>query len=251
MKKPFSERFGDFMAGKGFYIVLFLCVAAIGISGYYLFSSLTPDQDPSTAVGGPAQVTVTPTPRPTPGTPSPKPPVVTPRPTVEPTQAPAVAVTAVPTAEPASPAPKPAETPAPQTAPTAFTWPVRGETLTDYSMQVLAYDATMGDWRAHQGVDIAAPAGEQVLAAARGVVIDVVQDDLMGTTVYVDHGGGLASSYSNLAAVPAVEVGDTVNAGDVLGSVGASAIAESALPSHLHFAMSQDGAPVDPLEYLS
>ena len=60
MKKPFSERFGDFMAGKGFYIVLFLCVAAIGISGYYLFSSLTPDQDPSTAVGGPAQVTVTP-----------------------------------------------------------------------------------------------------------------------------------------------------------------------------------------------
>ena len=57
MKKPFSERFGDFMAGKGFYIVLFLCVAAIGISGYYLFSSLTPDQDPSTAVGGPAQVT--------------------------------------------------------------------------------------------------------------------------------------------------------------------------------------------------
>ena len=39
MKKPFMERFGDFMAGKGFYIVLFLCVAAIGISGYYLFSS--------------------------------------------------------------------------------------------------------------------------------------------------------------------------------------------------------------------
>ena len=80
MKKPFSERFGDFMAGKGFYIVLFLCVAAIGISGYYLFSSLTPDRDPDTAVAGPAQVTVTPTPRPTPSAPSPKPPVVTPRP---------------------------------------------------------------------------------------------------------------------------------------------------------------------------
>ena len=39
-KKPILERIGDFMEGKGFYIVLFLCVAAIGISGYYLFSSL-------------------------------------------------------------------------------------------------------------------------------------------------------------------------------------------------------------------
>lgn len=249
MKKPFSERFGDFMAGKGFYIVLFLCVAAIGISGYYLFSSLTPDRDPDTAVAGPAQVTVTPTPRPTPSVPSPKPPVVTPRPTAAPTQAPAVAAeTPAPAAEPA---PEPAEAPAPQSAPTAFTWPVRGETLTEYSAEVLAYDATMGDWRAHQGLDIAAPVGEHVLAAARGVVIDVVQDDLMGATVYVDHGGGLASTYSNLAAVPAVEIGDTVNAGDVLGSVGTTAIAESALPSHVHFAMSQDGAPVDPLEYLS
>ena len=44
MKKPFLKRMGDFLEGKGFYIVLFLCVAAIGISGYYLFSSLTPDE---------------------------------------------------------------------------------------------------------------------------------------------------------------------------------------------------------------
>ena len=42
-KKPILERIGDFMAGKGFYIVLFLCVAAIGISGYYLFSSMNGD----------------------------------------------------------------------------------------------------------------------------------------------------------------------------------------------------------------
>ena len=41
MKKPFHQRVGDFLEGKGFYIVLFLCVAAIGISGYYLFDSLT------------------------------------------------------------------------------------------------------------------------------------------------------------------------------------------------------------------
>ena len=42
-QKPSQHKLGDFLEGKGFYIVLFLCVAAIGISGYYLFSSLTPD----------------------------------------------------------------------------------------------------------------------------------------------------------------------------------------------------------------
>ncbi len=248
MKKPFSERFGDFMAGKGFYIVLFLCVAAIGISGYYLFASLTPDQDPGVAVAGPAEVTVTPAVKPTPVLrPTPEPPATAsplPPASSRTPAAPSPTPTAAPAAEP-TPAPTP-----PPTAPTVFTWPVRGETLTGYSVEVLAYDATMGDWRAHQGLDIAASAGEQVLAAAAGTVIDVVQDDLMGTTVYVDHGGGLTSTYSNLASVPAVEAGDTVAAGDVLGGVGSTAIAESALPAHLHFAMFQEGSPVDPMEYL-
>ena len=39
-QKPTQHKLGDFMEGKGFYIVLFLCVAAIGISGYFLFSGL-------------------------------------------------------------------------------------------------------------------------------------------------------------------------------------------------------------------
>ena len=59
-KKPILERIGDFMEGKGFYIVLFLCVAAIGISGYYLFSSLDMG-DGDAAVAAPTQVVVMPT----------------------------------------------------------------------------------------------------------------------------------------------------------------------------------------------
>ncbi len=69
---------------------------------------------------------------------------------------------------------------------------------------------------------------------------------MMGTTVVVEHGGGLTSTYANLASVPTVAVGDTVGAGSVLGSVGGTAIAESALASHLHFSMSLDGSTVDP-----
>ena len=117
-------------------------------------------------------------------------------------------------------------------------------------MEALAYDATMGDWRTHSGIDISAELGAQVVSAAAGTVIDVVQDDFMGTTVYLDHGSGLTSCYANLAAVPTVEIGDTVRAGDVLGSVGKTAIAESALPAHLHFEMAQDGSPIDPADYL-
>ncbi|MFR6186504.1 MAG: hypothetical protein ACLUJG_13945 [Lawsonibacter sp.] len=52
MKRNRLEKLGDFVLGKGFYIVLFLCVAAIGISGYYLIRSVSgsePAQEPVTA----------------------------------------------------------------------------------------------------------------------------------------------------------------------------------------------------------
>ena len=61
MKKTMFDRVSDFMAGKGFYIVLLLCVTALGASGYYLFSGMSA---PSRPVSGTVTVTVTPTPTP-------------------------------------------------------------------------------------------------------------------------------------------------------------------------------------------
>ena len=209
-KKPILERIGDFMEGKGFYIVLFLCVAAIGISGYYLFSSLDMG-DGDAAVAAPTQVVVMPTVQPV-------------KPTVAPT--------------PAAP------------AASVFTWPVRGQVVADYSLEVLAYDETMGDWRTHSGIDIAAPVGTQVLAVSAGTVANVEQDDLMGTTVVIAHAGGVESIYANLAAVPTVEAGDQVSIGAVIGAVGTTAVAESARAPHLHFEIREDGESVDPVSYL-
>ena len=100
------------------------------------------------------------------------------------------------------------------------------------------------------GVDISSPVGTQVAAVAAGTVASVEQDDLMGTTVTISHGGGVESIYANLAAQPAVEAGDTVKAGDVIGAVGETAIAESARLPHLHLEMRVDGESVDPLNYL-
>ena len=233
-KKPILERIGDFMEGKGFYIVLFLCVAAIGISGYYLFSSLDM-RDGDAAVAAPTQVVVMPTVQPV-------------KPTVAPTPAPTAKPTPAPTPPP-TPPPTPSPTPAAPAA-SVFTWPVRGQVVADYSLEVLAYDETMGDWRTHSGIDIAAPVGTQVLAVSAGTVASVEQDDLMGTTVVIAHAGGVESIYANLAAVPTVEAGDQVSIGAVIGAVGTTAVAESARAPHLHFEMREDGESVDPVSYL-
>lgn len=232
-KKPVLERIGDFMEGKGFYIVLFLCVAAIGISGYYLFSSIGADPG-DTAVAAPTQVVVSAKPT---------------TPAVRPTVAPTPEATPKPVIAP-TPAPAPEPTPAPTPAASIFTWPVKGDVVGDYSLEVLAYDETMQDWRTHSGMDIAAAIGTQVKAVSAGTVESVEQDLLMGTTVVIAHADGVQSIYCNLAAAPAVEAGDQVSPGTVIGSVGDTAAAESAKAAHLHFEMKKDGASVDPVDYL-
>ncbi len=237
MKKTMQDRIGDFMAGKGFYIVLLLCVTALGVSGYYLFSGFR--EEPARPVTGQATVVVTPapaTPQPTAAVAPPS--VATPRPT--PSAPPVPAVT-----------PQVLTTPEPTTATASvYTWPVKGEVLRSWSVETLSYDRTMGDWRTHDGVDIAASAGTTVMAPAGGTVSDLYTDDLMGTTVVILHADGVMSTCSNLAAVPTVEIGDTVRTGDVIGSVGTSAIAESEEAAHLHLSMTRNGVSVDPLEYL-
>ena len=54
-KRSFLQWAGDFMAGKGFYIALFLCITAVGMSGYYVFSNMSV-QRPETEVWGRAEV---------------------------------------------------------------------------------------------------------------------------------------------------------------------------------------------------
>lgn len=242
MKRSFGTRIGDFMAGQGFYIVLFLCIAAIGISGYFLFSTLS-NPGGSTAVSNPTQVVVSDSPSPSvPGTASPVP-SVSPKPSVSPSAKPS------PSASPSTaPSPSPKQNEA--VTPTIFTWPVKGGILKEFSLEVLAYDPTMNDWRVHSGVDIAASVGATVMAMADGTVADVFDDGLMGTAVVIDHGGELTSTYYNLAATPTVSVGDTVTRGSVIGSVGSTAMAESALSPHLHLEMAQNGVSVDPMDYL-
>ena len=134
--------------------------------------------------------------------------------------------------------------------PVVYTRPVKGEVLRPFSVETLTLDPTLGDWRTHGGVDLAAAIGTEVLAMGPGTVAEVKQDGLMGTTVVVDQGDGLRTTYANLAAKPTVSEGDTVRTGDILGAVGDTAIAESGLAPHLHLETRMDGQPVDPMSYL-
>lgn len=248
-QKPNQHKLGDFMEGKGFYIVLFLCVAAIGISGYYLFSGLFAQpsgfgSEPTSAVSGQAEMEQkNPTDQQKPSEP--------PQPQTSADKATAGTETKDPADKKsdsaAKDAPKPDEKAA---ASSAYVWPIQGNVDRDFSLEVFAYDATMGDWRTHDGLDVAAELGAPVCACAKGTVTSVTTDDMMGVTVTVDHGKGLESVYANLAESVSVQEGAAVEAGTVLGSVGTTAIAESAGAAHLHFAMREYGVSVDPSNYL-
>ena len=239
-RPTFAEKFLTFINGKGFYVVVLVCVAAIGISGFYLMRSMRGEEEDA-AVSGTASVTVTPS--------------VRPSASLEPKESGEVQSSARPTvSRPAETEPA-EETPSQEPAasqPTAlvYTWPVKGELLADFSLETLAYDETMGDWRTHSGIDVAADQGANVMATANGTVSEIFSDDLMGTTVVIDHGQGMVSTYSNLQTEPTVAVGDKVYTGSIIGAVGSTAIAESSRASHLHFELLEDGTAVDPVDYL-
>jgi hypothetical protein len=94
----------------------------------------------------------------------------------------------------------------------------------------------------HSGMDYSAEAGTPVLAAADGVVALVADHFFAGTSVYVDHGGGLITMCFHLERADVAQ-GDTVRRGQTLGLVGATG---RVLGPHLHFGVRWHGARVDP-----
>ena len=213
--------------GKGYYIALILCAAAIGITGYvYNRNANEPEKALSATAADASDVA-----------------------DVVQEDVPVIAI------RPSTDAPTQPATEA--TQPTAgrsalkTVSPVSGQTAADYSMEALSYNETTRDWRVHNGMDIAAEAGAQVCAAADGEVYTVYEDDTLGTTVVIRHTGGYTTRYSSLAEDVAVKAGDSVTAGQVIGTVGTTALVETALGPHVHFSASYQEAPMDPAEFLA
>lgn len=98
----------------------------------------------------------------------------------------------------------------------------------------------------HMGLDLAGAAGEEVVAAARGVVQLVDEFLLAGNIVYVNHGGGLVSGYFHLSEQLVAE-GDIVEAGTPIGRVGATGRVTG---PHLHWVVRYGHTSVDPRSLL-
>ena len=128
--------------------------------------------------------------------------------------------------------------------------PVSGQVLQAYAMEQLMYNTTTRDWRTHDGVDLAAPVGTDVQAARKGTVLSVTEDAYYGTTVQLQHAGGYTTTYCGLAQQVPVKAGDTVAAGQVIGTVADTIVPETALESHLHFSVCKDSEYVDPAGFL-
>ena len=210
-----KKNFSDSIKGKGYYIALVLCAVAIGISGYLYYRHV--DDGNAKLADQPVNQTED-------------------------------HVAAVAT----QPGTQGTETPTePSKLPGKRVSPLVGNTLAPYSMEALSYNATTRDWRVHNGVDIAAEAGAKVCAAADGTVYTVYDDESMGMTVVISHEGGYTTRYSSLAESVSVAVGERVTAGQTIGTVANTAIMETALGDHLHFAVSCNGQAVDPAAFLN
>jgi murein DD-endopeptidase MepM/ murein hydrolase activator NlpD len=272
-KKSLLQKIGSFAAGKGFYVILFACFATIGVSAYMLVHG-GPQADTSSGTGGAAyEAAQQQAPAHAPDysaddmpagqreaaarTEEPSPPAqsgVRTEPGAKDSAPPAAAAAAESTPASAPDSPNAPDGSDGETAaaakPLTFVWPLAGDIIFPYSMDELIYNTTMGDWRVHDGIDISGGIGTKIVSAADGEVADILDDDLLGTTVVIDHGAGIASRYSNLASAPAVKKGDKITMGAVIGSLGDTALGEAGQPAHLHFSMAKDGQSVNPADYL-
>ncbi len=122
-------------------------------------------------------------------------------------------------------------------------WPTRGLITSEFGWRK---DPISGVTEYHEGIDISAPSGTQVRAAAEGVVIEAGNDAGYGKAIVIDHGYGIVTRYAHLSKAYVV-VGQRVKKGSVIGAVGSSG--KSTGP-HVHYEVRIDGVPVNPIKYL-
>ncbi|MBQ9802114.1 MAG: M23 family metallopeptidase [Clostridia bacterium] len=139
------------------------------------------------------------------------------------------------------------------TLPEEFLLPVSGVLLSVHDSELQVFSPTMEDYRVHLGIDIGTVAGASVSAMADGTVSQIWDDVRMGRCVAIKHDGDAYTIYKNLKAEhpDGIVVGAAVKTGDVIGTVGDSAMVEIATDPHLHLEMTVGGIQVDPTEYLS
>lgn len=131
-----------------------------------------------------------------------------------------------------------------------FVNPVEGEIIKNYASDSLLYSNTLDEWTTHLGIDYAAEKTSVVKASASGTVKSIKNDPRYGLTVVIEHSNGFTSMYANLLSTEFIQVGEKVEQGQTIATVGNTATFEIADETHLHFEILKDGVNVDPNLYL-
>ena len=122
-------------------------------------------------------------------------------------------------------------------------WPTRGFVSSTFGYRVSPFTSVK---KMHEGLDLAAPKGTDVVAPADGVVTFSGVKGAYGNIIVVDHGYGLVTRYGHLSKV-LVEPGQQVKRGSSIARVGNTGRSTG---DHLHYEVRIDGVPVNPTRYI-
>jgi murein DD-endopeptidase MepM/ murein hydrolase activator NlpD len=128
-------------------------------------------------------------------------------------------------------------------ASTPSVWPARGWVTSDFGQRLDPYTA---ERVMHEGLDIAAPHGKEVVAPSDGTVIFAGLEGGYGNVLVIDHGYGVKTRYGHLSKLE-VKTGDHVNRGQLVGAVGNTG--RSTGP-HLHYEVRVNGIPENPKKFI-
>lgn len=129
--------------------------------------------------------------------------------------------------------------------PVGMIMPVNGEITSRFSRS--RFHPILQIFRAHRGVDLAAPSGTRIVAPAPGRVASVGRRLGYGLVIELVHSGGVVTRYAHCRSA-FVQRGDTVGIGQAIGTVGASGLATA---PHLHFEVWLRGTAVDPIRFIA
>lgn len=130
-----------------------------------------------------------------------------------------------------------------------LSWPVQGEVLLEFSMDKTVYFPTLNLYKCSQAMVIQAEEGTPVCAPAEGVVLSIGLDEQIGNYLVMDIGDGYQIKMGQLKDINVSE-GDLVQEGDLLAYVASPTECYSVEGDNLYLALTADGEPVDPLDYL-
>jgi murein DD-endopeptidase MepM/ murein hydrolase activator NlpD len=128
-------------------------------------------------------------------------------------------------------------------ASTPSVWPARGWVTSDFGQRLDPYTA---ERVMHEGLDIAAPHGKEVMSPSDGTVIFAGLEGGYGNVLVIDHGYGVKTRYGHLAKLE-VKTGDRVKRGQMVGAVGNTG--RSTGP-HLHYEVRVNGIPENPRKFI-